>query len=622
MVSAPPPSTGYLRRRVTALHALCVHAEGVVAGARVAVVGDARLDLGSRLMELGARAVHVFDPAPERARAAAANAPRSVAYHAFTGGALDVRDGAFDAVLVPDLAALPSAEGVARELRRVLSPGGVALVLARAHVDADDPVAQDLLPELGPASLPYAALFDEFSLQFAEVSVSGVLPFRGVVFAELGRDDDEGVAVDGRLAEGEPTNVFLVAASGERAELAGYSLVQLPLDDTAGDAAAEHATFVQERLHAQVLASQLEEERERVTNLEARLSESRVPAPPPVDSEKAALAERCAWLEQTLAAREAELQRELAARDVELQRELAARDAEVQRELGARQAELQRELDARQAEIARVTKVAAELQATCRDFEERLRAEGAALLERDDEIATLRAHLDARDAAPRPDAGWIEALEQRAHRAEASLALHVSDLEHLGESHAREIEGLEAQLRDRARVIQALQHELVRRERLVYELIATVEELRHGAPVAQASPGGPSIDEQLLREEGARLARKLDELAADAARREGELVAQAWRITELERDLVRAREEAARGASTNGGAQQAAAPDAAAGAAALAAALDELDALRQALAQEHAAKVAVESGDALVKARAELQRQSALLEQLRRSRDT
>ena len=611
MVSAPPPSTGYLRRRVTALHALCVHAEGVVAGARVAVVGDARLDLGSRLMELGARAVHVFDPAPERARAASANAPRSVAYHAFTGGALDVRDGAFDAVLVPDLAALPSAEGVARELRRVLSPGGVALVLARAHVDGDDPVAQDLLPELGPASWPYAALFDEFSPQFAEVSVSGVLPFRGVVFAELGRDDDEGVAVDGRLAEGEPTNVFLVAASGERAELAGYSLVQLPLDDSAGDAAAEHATFVQERLHAQVLASQLEEERERVTNLEARLSESRVPAPPPVDPEKAALAERCAWLEQTLAARDAEVQRELAARDAELQRELAARDAEVQRELAARQ-----------AEIARVTKVAAELQATCRDFEERLRAEGAALLERDDEIATLRAHLDARDAAPRPDAGWIEALEQRAHRAEASLALHVSDLEHLGESHAREIEGLEAQLRDRARVIQALQHELVRRERLVYELIATVEELRHGAPVAQASPGGPSIDEQLLREESARLARKLDELAADAARREGELVAQAWRITELERDLVRAREEAARGASTNGGPQQAAAPDAAAGAAALAAALDELDALRQALAQEHAAKVAVESGDALVKARAELQRQSALLEQLRRSRDT
>jgi hypothetical protein len=598
MVSAPPPSTGYLRRRVTALHALCVHAEGVVAGARVAVLGDARLDLGTRLMELGARAVHVFDPAPERARAAAANAPRSVAYHALTGGALDVRDGAFDAVLIPDLAALPTPDGVAREVRRVLSPSGVALVLARAHVDGDDPVARDLLPELGPASLPYAVLFDEFSLQFAEVSVSGVLPFRGVVFAELGRDDDEGVAVDGRLAEGEPTNVFLVAASGERPELAGYSLVQLPLDDSAGDAAAEHATFVQERLHAQVLASQLEEERERVTNLEARLSESRAPVAAPADPEKAALAERCAWLEQTLASREAELLRELSARE----------------------AELERELSARQAEVARVSKVAAELEATCRDFEARLRAEGAALLERDDEIATLRAHLDARNADPKPDAAWVEALEQRAHRAEAALALHVSDLEHLGESHAREIEGLEAQLRDRARVIQALQQELVRRERLVYELIATVEELRHGVPVQQAAAGGPSIDEQLLREEGARLARKLDELAADAARREGELVAQAWRITELERDLVRAREAAARGAIANGGAQ--AATDAAGGAAALSAALDELDALRQALAQEHAAKVAVESGDALVKARAELQRQSALLEQLRRSRDT
>ena len=49
---------------------------------------------------------------------------------------------------------------------------------------------------------------------------------------------------------------------------------------------------------------------------------------------------------------------------------------------------------------------------------------------------------------------------------------------------------------------------------------------------------------------------------------------------------------------------------------------DELDALRQALAQEHAARVAAESGEELTQARAELAKQAALLEQIRAQRDS
>ena len=49
----------------------------------------------------------------------------------------------------------------------------------------------------------------------------------------------------------------------------------------------------------------------------------------------------------------------------------------------------------------------------------------------------------------------------------------------------------------------------------------------------------------------------------------------------------------------------------------LARAQDELDALRQALAQEHAARVAAESGEELARARSELARQAVLLEQMR-----
>jgi hypothetical protein len=98
------------------------------------------------------------------------------------------------------------------------------------------------------------------------------------------------------------------------------------------------------------------------------------------------------------------------------------------------------------------------------------------------------------------------------------------------------------------------------------------------------------------------LERKLDELAKEVARREGELTARGWRITELENRLRSARPGLAGEDPTK--------------------LRDELDALRQALAQEHAARVAAESGEELARARAELAKQAALLEQMRAQRDS
>jgi hypothetical protein len=48
----------------------------------------------------------------------------------------------------------------------------------------------------------------------------------------------------------------------------------------------------------------------------------------------------------------------------------------------------------------------------------------------------------------------------------------------------------------------------------------------------------------------------------------------------------------------------------------LAEALDQLDALRTALSQEHEARTQAESGEELARARAEIQRQAVLMEQL------
>ena len=126
----------------------------------------------------------------------------------------------------------------------------------------------------------------------------------------------------------------------------------------------------------------------------------------------------------------------------------------------------------------------------------------------------------------------------------------------------------------------------------------------------------PPRPDPAVASEMARLRLKLDDLAGEVARREGELTARAWRITELEKELARlerAHEEARK-------AKPAARPmgtESADLGAELARAQDELDALRQALAQEHAARVAAESGEELARARSELARQAVLLEQMR-----
>ena len=252
------------------------------------------------------------------------------------------------------------------------------------------------------------------------------------------------------------------------------------------------------------------------------------------------------------------------------------------------------------------------------------------MLERDDQIAALNAELDARTnngselTTEAVDPLMLAELVARAERAEASLALHVADLAHLSEAQAAETHILEEQLRDRARVIAATDKELGRREQLVRELVLSLEEARDqagtvggGGAIFEAAPTMPGV----APEEVARLRRKLDDLALQVARREGELVAQAWRITELENE--KARLLAARAAAPAAAPAPAAATAERADAGRpdlereLARTRDELDALRQALTQEHAARVAAESGEELSRARAELARQAVLLEQIK-----
>lgn len=206
----------------------------------------------------------------------------------------------------------------------------------------------------------------------------------------------------------------------------------------------------------------------------------------------------------------------------------------------------------------------------------------AALAERTRQANVLAHQLEEAQAAAQ--AGRLAAAEEldeligRVDRAEHKAAELQGELSH-AETHSTDHAGLEETLRDRARVIRALEDELARRDQLVRELAGALEDASGTPPHPAAAPDANAAEEL------AQLRGRLDALALDLARREGEARAAAWTIEELEGRLALAERAAA--ASSPAG-------DPAAGAR-LAVALDELDALRLALVQEHAARLEAES---------------------------
>jgi hypothetical protein len=216
----------------------------------------------------------------------------------------------------------------------------------------------------------------------------------------------------------------------------------------------------------------------------------------------------------------------------------------------------------------------------------------------------------------------------RAERAEARASLLEAQLAEVAEAQGRELAELELLLRQRAQAMALFEQELARREGMVRELVAALEEAGGvDAQVPHSHAASEALEEMRsdlhhVRAENVGLRGKLDGLALEVARREGELVARTWRIAELEERVAsleaRAEPPAERptpepAASEPAHVAHAPPPGAPAQA--------ELLALRQALAQEHDARVRAESGEELTRARADLARQAVLLEQLARELD-
>lgn len=621
---------------VQAAHLLCVYAEPLVTGRRVLVLGDASSDVGARLLELGARAVHVYDGDAARARAAAARAPRGVAVHALRDGELDVRDGAFDLALVPDLAAVADAAAAMARLRRIVGPDGAALVASR------NPALEPARGEAGrrPA-LDYYELYDVVSLQFAFVRMIGEVPFEGVTIAELGESegtgDDEGpeVTVQTQLAgDPEAPSWYIALASQRDLRLAPYAILQLPRGALAARADEAEAGEAD-------VETESEPDTDARTPPSARETLARAPSEPSRQAELAAAVLRADLLETQLEEQRALVRALTAERESAREEDRRAEEiAAFARELQDRIEQLEREIEKRRERAIVLEESLRAAEDTAAQHASRAAEAEQMLVERSEQVAVLMAELEQVRAAAavaiaaveqvaeqEEDGPEVDALAQRAEQLEVlTVALERQLVEAAG-VHGEELAAVEALLRERGRVIAELERELVRRDRLVKELVANVEDhavvaqaqaqiqpqvegaiaASESVDVADAAPVGPTppTDPAALARENATLRDRCDALALDIARREGELVAQAWRIEELEND------RAPRGGPAPGGdANDPLARD-------LAAAKDEIDALRQALTQEHAARVAAESGEALARARAELAQKAALLEQLK-----
>jgi len=609
---------------VSPAQALCVYVEPLVSGRRVVVVGDPSKGLGERLLQLGARAVHVYHRNRDVALASQLDV-RGLTVRELPTGDFDVRDGAFDVALIPDLGSVDERGDLLVRVRRLVARGGAALVGAVNPAGRGDLVVSGFRP------LDYYELYDRVALQFSHVRMIAQVPFAGVALADLGL---EGVApevsVDTQLAgDPEAPEWFFALASQDEIRLADYAIVQLP--NAAVHASRGDAEVPGERTRVALAEAQL-----RATLLEAQLDDLRAKAQHGavgVDQ-----TERLVELEQRLVV-EADRLRDAEARAGE-QYVRAERLANEDRELAS---ELQRQrnrANALEGALGGAEAALGALRGRAADAEEKLEV-------REAQLALALANLERARQSVAEAEDELERAESTDTRAEALAA----EVALLSEGHGADVAQLEEALRERARAVRELEHEAVRRERIIQELLAALEEAK-SQPIEDVDAQTAARDAMIARGESEALRReveareeaamsateratllaaandelreKLDALAMDIARREGTRVESAWRISELEQQVSRLEERESEVTPTIAPPQMGDVGGLGPASEQVDRLLDlqnEIDILRQALAQEHEARVRAESGEELAKVHAELARQATLVEHLSRELD-
>ncbi len=541
------------------------YVEHLLAQRRILVLGGLTRAACERLAELRARfVVGVTDDEELAEELADDETPSNVTYQSMSYGALNFRDGSFDVVVVPDLSDFEDPEEALREARRALTPEGVALV-ALANREAMGGLAGVAPPEVG-----YTELFEICSNVWSIVRMVGQSPFVGYAVADFAPEDEEpSISFDASLApdEGEEVEFYLAICGDEPVEIDPYAIVQMPLaavvpqevegrssdvsdeevDELREAASREKERAVEQGLRAQRLEHELKamadeaaKGRDRAARFARELEEEKKARQrAEIEGQMARRSPELSELRERVAALTADLEaaRAVAAeRDQERARvaEHAAWEKEHHR-LEGELAELRRQLEA--AERARLeaeaqaTRSQAQAKPVADELRKDLQAHSARLVERDTHIAALEAELAA---CPKP--AQLEALASKVKPLEEQVALLRAAVDEGDAERGRDLGRVEDELRQRARRIGELEAEVGRREAIVRDLCAQLEDSSKALPeIAEAA-----------RERQAELdaARASMESAVDRAEQaEGKLAVEVGRAAELGRRIATLEDE-------------------------------------------------------------------------------
>jgi len=477
------------------------YCEALVTGKRVAVLGDSSTGLAEQLGKASGRALHVFDP--DRARAAASLASkarrdeRAPTVAALEPAALELHQGAFDVVLIADLATFAEPAAMLTQAAALLSARGCAVV-AVPRPATDQPASE--------AALGYYELYDLVSATFAEVRMLGQAPFSGFTMADFVAGEDPALSVDTSLmSDTEEPEWFVAVASRQPVELEPFTIVEVPV---AALRAWRHR-------HVSRTAERQGDDR----SAQARRSAAEAEAQAAAKERRAArLAEERRAAAEALSVRVAELEAELeaqrtrhahglrAAREqAETQRQQLRRAEAQGQELEGQVAELERELDEANSLVVELEEGQAELRAL---LDEEPEVEQTEPLDQrsvqgyEFQLAELRKSLD--QARGQRDA--LVGAAQKAEQLEAELAkLRQGQLAAGDEPahaiddavHASDIARLEKALLERANLVESLQTRLRTNERTARELARDLEAARAQAAPALPSPASePTAEEQ------------------------------------------------------------------------------------------------------------------------------
>ncbi|MFO7177908.1 MAG: hypothetical protein DIU78_004325 [Pseudomonadota bacterium] len=456
---------------------LVVYAERLCSGARVLVVGNARSGLANRLLERGARSVHVCDAdAARRNEVAAQTTDRVVSFGSLEEAALTFREASFDFALIENLASEVDPRATVRAVARLLTARG-ALLAAAPNPEAHRP----LLPvDEGARGLDYYALYDHVSAELPHVRMLGQVPFVAYAVVDFAAEGEPVPAFDPSLVSphDEEPDYFVALAGREPRALDEYAVVQLSA---------------------------------RVLEPRRPAGELRAPVPAPKPAESTARVEPMARADESavsnLREREARVERlQKEARDRELRTERLQKEAR-EREARAEQMEKSaRELEARaRAERERLEAWIRELEGRAAAADERADAadeRADAAEERADAAARALEELRSRksDAERKLQAeltstarerdelrAEVEQWRRRATELEDKLLAKQAQLALLSQQDdvgAEEVERLEAQLQERAQEIRRLRRDLREAERVGRELVRRLAQKERSAEAA------------------------------------------------------------------------------------------------------------------------------------------